>query len=215
MAIARRPKRHNLKAERLTFTAELEHCLSCGQPLRSEGCSAHSAKNVQTFDGEFYVVAYSRRCLNPQCSHFGKHYRASGHLKISLPYSTYGLDVVAYIGIQREWYHRQFVEIEADLKQQGIAINDKSVGRLYRMFLALASGTWPQCQARLEHTAEQYGGLILLVDGLAPDGEGPKLYVMWEALSGTPIRGVLLDKADTPHTTDWLRECKKWSVWAS
>lgn len=209
MAVGRRPKRHNPEAERMTFTAELEHCIGCGQPLSSAGCAAHSAKNVQTLDGEFYVVAYSRRCLTAGCSNFGQHYHAAGHLKISLPYSTYGLDVVAYVGIQRERHHKQFIEIEADLNERGIGINDKSVGRLYRQFLALVSGAWPQRRARLKQAARQYGGLVLAVDGLAPDGEGPQLYVMWEVLSGTPISGVLLDKADTPHVTDWMRKCKE------
>jgi len=128
-------------------------------------------------------------------------------LKISLPYSTYGLDVVAHVGIQRELYHRQLVEITSDLNEhKKIEINDKSVGRLYRQFLALVSGAWPKRQARLRLAAEQFGGLVLLTDGLAPDGEGPQLYVMWEALSGTPISGMLLDKADAPHVTNWMKQ---------
>ena len=207
MAIARRPSRHNPEAPRLTFVAELKHCLGCGEPLSSTGSTAHSAKTVQTLNGEFYVVAYSRRCWTPGCIHFGKHYHASGHLQVSLPYSTYGLDVVAYVGIQRELYHRQLVEITSDLNEhEKVKINDKSVGRLYRQFLALVSGAWPKRQARLRLAAEQFGGLVLLTDGLAPDGDGPQLYVMWEALSGTPISGMLLDKADAPHITDWMKQ---------
>ncbi|MBC8492946.1 MAG: hypothetical protein H8D43_04095 [Chloroflexi bacterium] len=34
-------------------------------------------------------------------------------MKISLPYSTYGLDVVAFIGIQWERGHKQFTEMQA------------------------------------------------------------------------------------------------------
>ncbi|MEE8391524.1 MAG: hypothetical protein V3S14_12115 [Anaerolineae bacterium] len=57
-------------------------------------------------------MAYSRKCPNAECDNFGKHYHAAGHLKISLPYSTYGLDVVAFVGIQHEREHEQFIEIE-------------------------------------------------------------------------------------------------------
>lgn len=207
MILARRPIRHNPEAPRLTFVAELKNCLNCEEPLSAVGSAAHSAKTVQTFGGEFYVVAYSRRCRTPGCIHQGKHYHAHGHLKISLPYSTYGLDVVAHVGIQRELYHRQLIEITRDLNEhKKIEINDKSVGRLYRQFLALVSGAWPKRQACLRLAAEQFGGLVLLTDGLAPDGEGPQLYVMWEALSGTPISGMLLDKADTPHVTNWMKQ---------
>jgi hypothetical protein len=205
MAMARRPRRHDPSAERLTFTPEIECCPLCGAQLRSEGSTAHSAKNVQTLTGDFYVVAYTRRCLNAACANCGHHYHASGHLRLSLPYSTYGLDVVAYIGIQREREHKQFIEIAALLQERGVQINDVTVGRLYRSFLALLAGAWPQRHERLAAAAAQYGGLILQADGLQPDGEGPQLYVLWEVLSGTPIIGLLVDQADEPHLTAWLR----------
>jgi hypothetical protein len=192
----------------LTFVPEIERCMKCDRPLSSEGSAAHSTKTVQTLHGAVYVVAYSRVCVTPGCACQGHHYHASGHLKLSLPYSTYGLDVVAYVGLQRDRQHRQFLEITAGLNALGIDINDHSVGRLYRQFLALLSGTWPQRAARLQAAVRQYGGLTLLSDGLAPDGDGPQLYVLWEALSATPISGLVLDKADSPHVTKWLGECR-------
>ena len=206
MTLARRPKRHNPNVERLKFTAEIEKCPACNERLSTEGNTAHSAKNVQTLKGEFYVVAYSRRCPNEECGNYGKHYHAAGHLKVSLPYSTYGMDVLAFIGIQRERKHKQFIEIEALLNDLGVVINDVSVGRLYRSFLALMEGAWPKRRERLAKAVEEYGGLILKVDGLRPDGDGPQLYVLWEVLSGTPVLGMLIDKADEPHLTAWLRK---------
>jgi hypothetical protein len=208
MAVGRRPDRYNPEAPRLTFVPEIERCLKCDQPLSSEGSTAHSAKTVQTLHGAVYVVAYSRVCATPGCACQGHHYHARGHLKLSLPYSTYGLDVVAHVGLQRDRQHRQFLEIAAGLNALGIAINDHSVGRLYRQFLALLSGTWPQRAARLQAVVRQYGGLTLLSDGLAPDGDGPQLYVLWEALSATPISGLVLDKADSAHVTKWIGECR-------
>lgn len=204
MVVGRRPKRHNPQAERLTFTAEIDKCPRCGEPLTSKGSAAHSAKTVQTLEGEFYVVAYSRLCPNPECENQGKHYHTSGHLKISLPYSTYGLDVVALVGRLRERQQRRFSEIQTQLNNRGVQINERSVGRLYRLFLALVNGTWPQRQARLEKAVREYGGLILMADGLQADSEGPTLYVLYEVLSSTPLSAVLIDKADTPHLIAWL-----------
>ena len=89
-----------------------------------------------------------------------------------------------------------------------MAINDWSVGRLYRLFLALVEGTWPQRRERMAAAAAKHGGLILMADGLAPDGAGPQLYVLWEVLSGTPISGMLIDQADTPQLRDWLTDCR-------
>ena len=208
MAEKRRPKRRNPKAERLTFVCELECCPKCGERLSSEGCAAHSDKTVQTLDGDFFVVAYSRVCQKPECDAYGTHFHAGGHLRVSPPYCTYGLDVIAFVGIQRDREHKQFPEIQGLLNERGVAINDWSVGRLYRLFLALIEGTWPQRRERMEAAAAKHGGLILMADGLAPDGEGPQLYVLWEVLSGTPISGMLIDQADTSHLTEWLTGCR-------
>ncbi|TEU19358.1 MAG: hypothetical protein E3J21_03975 [Anaerolineales bacterium] len=146
-----------------------------GEPLSSEGCAVHSAKNVQTLDEEFYVVAYSRRCRNSVMCQLRQHYYAAGHLKISLPYNTYGLDVVVFIGIQQEREHKQFTEIQALLNGRWVAINAQSVGWLYRLFLALMEGTWPQRRERLAGAAGKYGNLILMADGLQPDWESLQL----------------------------------------
>lgn len=207
MADKRRPKRRNPKAERLTFVCELECCPKCGKRLSSEGSAAHSHKTVQTLDGECYVVAYSRLCQNAACSDHGVHFHAAGHLQVSSPSCTYGMDVIAFVGLQRDREHKQFSEIQHRLNERGVAINDWSVGRLYRLFLALVEGAWPQRCQRMAAIAARHGGLILMADGLAPDGEGPQLYVLWEVLSGTPISGMLIDQADAPHLIDWLRTC--------
>ena len=121
---------------------------------------------------------------------------------------TYGMDVIAFVGIQRDREHKQFTEIEGLLNERGVEINDWSVGRLYRLFLALLEGSWPRRRERIATAATQHGGLILMADGLAPDDAGPQLYVLWEVLSGTPISGILIDQADTPHLADWLTGCR-------
>jgi hypothetical protein len=208
MTVGRRPKRRNPEAERLTFVCELENCPECGERLSAQGSSAHSRKTVQTLEGEFYVVAYSRVCQNPDCSKSGTHYHAAEHLKVSPPYSTYGMDVIAFVGIQRDREHKQFGEIEGRLNERGVEINDWSVGRLYRLFLALVEGSWPRRHERMATAAAQQGGLILMADGLAPNDAGPQLYVLWEVFSGTPISGMLIDRADTPHLRKWLTECR-------
>jgi hypothetical protein len=158
--------------------------------------------------GEFYVVAYSRVCQSGECDKYGTHFHAAEHLKVSPPYSTYGMDVIAFVGIQRDREHKQFGEIQRLLNERGVEINDWSVGRLYRLFLALLEGSWPRRRERMATAAAQHGGLILMADGLAPDGAGPQLYVLWEVLSGTPISGMLIDQADTPHLRKWLTECR-------
>jgi hypothetical protein len=106
---------------------------------------AHVQDTVQTLKGPVIVGGKTRECANPDCSHSGQHYYASRALMISLPKSTYGLDVLAFIGWQHEHEHKQLVEIQRELNQGGILINERNTGKLYRQFLAflgeLSEGT--------------------------------------------------------------------------
>jgi hypothetical protein len=174
--------------------------------LSSVGNSAHSIKTVQTFEGEFHVVAYSRRCDNRECEQYGRHYHAVGHLQVALPGETYGLDVVAFIGWQRDREQRRLSEIKVLLNDKDIEINERSVGRLYRLYQALIKGGWKKGQARLAQAEQEYGGLILAGDGLQPDGCGGTLYVLYEVLGGTPVSAMWLETADAIHLTAWLRQ---------
>jgi hypothetical protein len=201
-----RPQRSNPQAERKIFTAELAGCPTCHKPLSSVGNTAHSIKTVQTLAGEFHVVAYSRLCGCPDCEKYGHHYHAVGHLQVALPGETYGLDVVAFIGWQRDREHRRFSEIKVLLNDKGIVINERSVGRLYRLYQALVKGGWKKGQARLVQAQREHGGLILAADGLQPDGCGGTLYVLYEVLSGTPVSAMWLETADAIHLRAWLRQ---------
>ncbi|MEJ6480695.1 hypothetical protein N0Y54_04995 [Nostoc punctiforme UO1] len=152
-------------------------------------------KTIQTMDGVVFVAGKSKECTNSSCTHFGKHYYATSVLKYSLPYSTYGLDVLAFIGWQHEHEHQQLVEIQRSLKRRGVEINESNVGKLYRQFLALLGGTLAHTQEKLAATAAEHGGLIWAIDALQPEGHGTLLYVLYEVLSGTPVSAIQLPQA--------------------
>jgi hypothetical protein len=166
-------------------------------------------KTVQTMDGAVFVAGKSKECTNPSCTHFGKHYYATGVLKYSLPYSTYGLDVLAFIGWQHENEHQQLVEIQRKLNQRGVEINESNVGKLYRQFLALLGGTIAHTHSKLAATADEHGGLIWAIDALQPEGHGTLLYVLYEVLSGTPVSGIQLPQAQTQRLIEWLQPYQK------
>jgi hypothetical protein len=168
----------------------------------------HVRKYVQTLNGPLFVAGKSKQCDSPDCSHKGHHYHASKVLVISLPQSTYGLDVLAFIGWQHEHEHKQFVEIQGQLNQRGIAVSERHIGRLYRQFLALLGGMNERVARRLEETAKQHGGVIWGIDALQPEGSGTLLYVLYEVLSGTPVAGVQLDHPTADELVAWLEPYK-------
>jgi hypothetical protein len=199
-----RPRRNFPNAKRVIVECDLGKCVHCGQPLVSSK-TWHVRKYVQTMDEPLFVAGKSKKCVNPDCRHFGKHYHASGVLRISLPYSTYGLDVLAFIGWQHEHEHKQFVEIQQKLNHRGVIVNERNVGKLYRQFLALLGGMNERIEKRLEEVAEEHGGLIWALDALQPEGHGTLLYVLYEVLSGTPVAAVQSDHPKTDELVEWLQ----------
>lgn len=199
-----RPRRSFGDVERVIVECELERCVHCGERLRPRR-SWHMRKTVQTLRGPLFVAGKSKECVNSTCSHGGQHYYASGVMGISLPYCTYGLDVMAFIGWQHEHEHRQLVEIQRELNQRDVVINERSVGRLYEQFLALLGGMDESRQRALEETAKQHGGLIWAIDGLQPEGHGTLLYLLYEALGGTPVAAIQLAGATKERLYDWLK----------
>jgi hypothetical protein len=199
-----RPSRRFVDAKRLIVPCDRQTCLHCGQPLTPRK-TWYIKKYVQTLDGPIFVAGKSSRCLNPACPHPGATYYASGVLPISLPYSTYGLDVLAFIGWRHEHDHCQLIEIHRELQQRGLLINERTVGKLYRQFLALLGGMTTQHQQRLETAVQQHGGLIWAIDALQPEGGDPPLYVLYEVLSNTPISAIQERNPTAERLQAWLQ----------
>lgn len=199
-----RPRRRFEDAKRVIVECELEKCVHCGERLRPRR-SWHMRKTVQTLQGPLFVAGKSKECANPSCPHSGEHYYASEVMRISLPYCTYGLDVMAFIGWQHEQEHRQLVEIQRELNERGVLINERSVGRLYEQFLALLGGMDQARRDELAQTAERHGGLVWAIDGLQPEGNGTLLYLLYEALGGTPVAAIQLAGATKERLYEWLK----------
>lgn len=209
-----RPIRAFPEAERILVECDLEDCPHCGRPLKNRR-PWHMRKYVQTLQGPKFVAGKSRTCANGDCLHAGKNYYASRVVMISLPKSTYGLDVLAYIGWQHEHEHKQLVEIQRALNQRGILINERNVGKLYRQFLALLGAFSEQSQQKLEETIGEHGGLIFGLDGLQPEGHGTLLYVLYEVLSGTPVAAVQMEQATAEKICAWLAAYRHYPVQAT
>jgi hypothetical protein len=198
-----RPRRRYPDAERVILECELETCVHCGRPLVPSG-TWHMRKYVQTMKGPLFVAGKSKICDGPDCAHSGQHYHASQVWQISMPQSTYGLDVLAFIGWQHEQEHKQFAEIQGLLNRCQIEVSERHVGRLYRQFLALLGGMNKRVRSRLDKATEEHGGVIWGIDALQPEGHGTLLYVLYEVLSGTPVAGIQLDYATAEELVEWL-----------
>lgn len=199
-----RPPRRFEEAPRLVLDCELSICPSCEGKLKLRR-PWHMRKSVQTLKGPIRVAGKSKECVNSDCAQYGRHYYASRVNLISLPNSTYGLDVLAFIGWQHEHEHKQLVEIQRQLNQCGILVNERNMGRLYRQFLGLLGAVQEPVLQILEATTAKHGGLIWAMDALQPEGCGTLLYVLYEVLSRTPVAVLQMEHTTTAELIDWLR----------
>lgn len=199
-----RPTRVFENAKRVILECDLSECPHCGQALKSRN-TWHMRKTVQTMKGPLIVGGKTRECANPDCSHSGEHYYASQALLISLPKSTYGLDVLAYIGWQHDHEHKQLVEIQGELNRRGVLINERNTGKLYRQFLAFLGVMSEGTRQKLAETSAKHGGLIWAMDALQPEGDGILLYVLYEVLSSTPVGAIQLSQPTGEALIEWLQ----------
>jgi hypothetical protein len=209
-----RPKRGYPNAKRQIFTSELSTCPHCGSELELRR-NWHVRKTIQTLNGPRFLAGRAKECTHVGCPYRGKRYYASQVLLLSLPKSTYGLDVLAYIGWRHEHEHRQLVEIQRELNQRGVEVNERNVGKLYRQYLALMGAASEPLQKKLEETVEENGGLILGVDALQPEGHGHLLYVLYEVLSETVVAALQLEQATEQALTEWLQAYQSYPVLAT
>ncbi len=97
---AHRPKRSYFEAPIHRSHVSLEKCPFCGSRLISAG-SREVDKYVQALNNSIHVIGYGRKCSNPDCPQPQARYHATQADKLSLPYVTYGLDVMAYSAHRR------------------------------------------------------------------------------------------------------------------
>src|SRR3990172_8018183 len=155
---AHRPRRNFEEVKREIVESDLENCPHCGEALKARN-TWHMCKTVQTLQGPVFVAGKTKECANPACEYRGEHYYANSVLSISLPSSTNGLGVLAFIG----WEHpNPLGEIQRELNKRKIVVNERNVGKLYRQFLAWLGAPSEPSQKKLAETMEKHGGVIFL-----------------------------------------------------
>jgi hypothetical protein len=101
---------------------------------------------------------------------------------------TYGYDVLAHIGWLRQERRDTYAEIQADLAPR-VQISESHVRYLYQqVYLPLLACRERQYLSCLAQAARQHGGLIISLDGLAPEGGEPQLWFIRELLTGLTLR---------------------------
>src|SRR5712691_11721570 len=182
----RTPKRLYAQ-ERIIYQPELLTCPHCGDLLVMCNDLAWD-KTVQTLDRVLSVASRPGCCRHATCAGSRMRLLSAEGQRLALPGSTYGYDVLVLLGWWRQKYRATYREIHAELASQ-VRISESHVGYLYqRVSLPLLACHERQHRDHLAQIAKQQGGLIVALDGLAPQGGEPQIWFIRELSSGLTLR---------------------------
>jgi hypothetical protein len=144
------------------------------------------------------TMAYRPKvCLNPGCSVEPKAFRSAAWQRVAPKHGTYGYDVIAQIGWERQKGRVHFDVIQTQLASR-VDISASHVRCLYHhRYLPLLACHERTHLGELQRVSASTG-LLLSLDGLMPVGGEPQLWVVRELQTGRTLRsGWLLRQDET------------------
>jgi hypothetical protein len=199
----RTPKR--LYAQhRLIYQPEWPTCPHCGAVLVMCNYLAWN-KTIQTLDEVLSVASRPGRCPDETCPGSQMRLLSAQAQSIAAPGSTYGYDVLVRIGWLRYQARATYSEIHRELAAQ-VRISESHIRYLYQyLYLPLLACHERQHRDHLAQIAEAQGGLIVALDGLAPQGGEPQIWFIRELTSGLTLRSGWLAQQDQTTFEAFLR----------
>src|SRR4029453_14462771 len=174
--------------ERMIYQPELLTCPHCGDLLVTCNYLAWD-KTVQRLDRVLSVASRPGRCPHATCVGSRLRLLSAAGQGIAPTGSTDGYDVSVRLGWWRQESRATYREIHADLASQ-VRISESHVGYLYQqVYLPLLACHERQHRDRLAQIATEQGGLLVALDGLAPQGGEPHIWFIRAPSSGVPLAG--------------------------
>jgi len=162
------------------------------------------AKTVQTMTGVLTMVQRPKYCPHVGCTRYGIICKSGQWQQIAPCHCTYGYDVIAQIGWLRQTHYERFEAIQVAL-QARLQISEAEVRHLYHeRYLPLLACHERQYLEHLKEVSEQ-SGLIMSLDGLAPEGGEPQLWVVRELQTGLTLRSGWLSQQDQSTFVNFLQ----------
>ena len=210
----RTPKRLYAE-ERIIDQPELLTCLHCGDLLVPWNSLAWD-KIVQTLDGLLSVATRPGHCPHVTCPGSRMRLLCAAAQRMAPPGSTYGYDGLVRIGWRRQQQRATDSEIHTELSCR-FPISESHVRYLYQhIYLPLLACHERQQRGRLAPAAQAQGGLIVALDGLAPQGGEPQTWFIRDLATGLTLRSGWLAQLDQPTVEAFLAPLRhlEWPILA-
>jgi len=210
----RTPKRLYAK-ERIIYHPELLTCLHCGDLLVMWNSLAWD-KTVQTLDRLLSIATRPGRCPHATCPGSRMRLLSAEAQSLAPPGSTYGSDVLVHLGWLRQHQRATYSEIHLALSAR-LSISEAHVRYLSQhCYLPLLACHERQQRGRLAQVAQAHGGVIIALDGLAPQGGEPQIWFIRDLSTGLTLRSGWRARLDQPTFAAFLAPLKplEWPILA-
>ena len=197
-----RTPRELYSEKKTVYEFEMDECIQCGQPLRTLYTSGW--KTVQTTKEVVTIAQRLKRCQNENCSKHGEALKSARWQQMAPIGCSYGYDVIAQIGWQKQLQRQTFSEVHRDL-QDKVQISESQVRAIYNYrYLPLLACYERQHMEKLE-TIAATDGLWLSLDGLAPEGGEAQLWLVRELHSGITFRSGWMSQQNQAAFVNFLQ----------
>lgn len=194
------------------FRPELSTCPHCTHGLIR--ASKAWRKTIQTLNGPRSIYCYAYRCRNLDCPQPQTRFTSAAAEALSLKGSTFGLDIIAFVGHQRARAHATLDAVHALLLSRNIQVSQRQTLHLWQEYLALVRASLPQQIERIQPEVTSNGGILLSVDGVQPEKGNDVLWVVREVLTGQVLAAKLLETSKKSSLEALLRPVSElgWNV---
>ncbi len=140
------------------YVCELDRCPSCNEPMRVAYTSKY--KTVQGMKEVMMIAQRTKRCVNLSCEASPRILGSVEWGQVAPVSCTYGYDVIAQIGWQRQSMQQPFATIHTELRQR-LKISESQVRGLYHYrYLPLLACHEREQLKHLKTVADQVGLLL-------------------------------------------------------
>jgi len=191
----------------MIYHPELLTCPHCGALLVL--CSSLAwDKTVQMLDCVLAVASRPGRCPRATCTGARMRILSAAGQRIAPLGASYGYDVLVHMAWWRQEPHATYREMHTALASQ-VPISVSHVGYLYQQVsVPLLACHERQHRDRLAQIATPQGGVIVALDGLAPQGGEPHMWFIRALSSGVTWRSGWLCQQDQPTFEAFLEPLK-------
>lgn len=200
VGITKRKKKgsHNKDVPSKTFLHKEKNCLCCGQKMQR---ISGDERYLTLKEGRIkaYIEIYS--CSNKSCDLYEQRIKPAEFNNLIFPGLSYGIDIIAEVGILRLREHKTIAEIHDRIitNYAHVEISERHMQNIVNkiMYLMESSSLDPKTmKEKLLKKNKNIKGLALSIDGLEPEKGNEILYIVREIQTGEILFSRFLEFSD-------------------